>query len=107
MWGIGLWALVHVSANGDAAGVILFGSMCVLAFAGALSLDAKNRRRWGGEWDRFAAETSFMPFAALIGGRTRLGLGEIGLGRLIAGLALFALLAFVHEPVIGISPLGL
>jgi uncharacterized membrane protein len=107
MWGIGLWALVHVSANGDAAGVILFGSIFVLAFVGAHYIDVKKRRLMGEEWDRFAAETSFMPFAALIGGRTRLGLGEIGLGRLIAGLALFALLAFVHEPVIGISPLGL
>ena len=107
MWGIGLWALVHIAANGNAAGVIVFGAMFVLAFAGALTIDVKKRRLMGEEWARFAAETSFMPFAALIGGRTRLGLREIGPGRLIAGLALFALLPFAHEPVIGISPLGL
>ncbi len=107
MWGIGLWALVHMAANGDAAGVILFGAMALLAFAGALSIDAKKRRLLGEEWTRFTAETSFIPFAALIGGRTRLGLREFGPWRLIAGMALFALLYFAHEPVIGVSPLGL
>ena len=106
MWGVGLWALVHVAANGDAAGVILFGSMAVLAFIGAHYIDVKKRRTFGEEWARFAAETSFMPFAALIGGRTSLSLREIGLGRLISGMALFALLTFAHEPVIGVSPLG-
>ena len=107
MWGIGLWALVHMAANGDTAGVILFGALAVLAFAGALSIDVKKRRLLGEEWRRFADETSFIPFAALIGGRTRLGLRELGLWRLIAGMALFALLFLAHEPVIGVSPLGL
>ncbi len=105
--GIGLWALVRMAANGDAAGVILFGAMAVLAFAGALFIDAKKRRRWGEEWTRFAAETSYIPFAALIGGRTRLGLRELGVWRPIAGVALFVALYFAHEPVIGVSPLGL
>ena len=107
MWGIGLWALVHMAANGDAAGVILFGAMAVLAFAGALSIDVKKRRIMGEEWTRFAAETSFFQFAALIGGRTRMGARDLGLWRPIAGVALFALLYLAHEPVIGVSPLGL
>lgn len=107
MWGIGLWALVHMAANGDAAGVILFGAMAVLAFAGAFSIDVKKRRLLGEEWSRFAAETSFIPFAAMIGGRTRLGVREFGVWRPIAGVALFAALYLAHEPVIGVSPLGL
>ncbi len=49
MWGVGLWALVHMAANGDTAAVILFGAMAVLAFAGALSIDVKKRRLLGEE----------------------------------------------------------
>ena len=107
MWGIGLWALVHMAANGDAAGVILFGAMAVLAFAGSLSIDVKKRRLLDEEWDQFEAVTSNIPFAAMIGGRTRLGARELGLWRPIAGVALFAGLYLAHEPVIGVSPLGL
>ena len=106
MWGIGLWALVHMAANRDAAGIILLGAMAVLAFAGALSIDAKKRRLMGEEWTRFAAQTSFVPFAALIGGRTCLSAREIGFWRPVAGLALFAGLYLAHEPVIGVSPLA-
>ena len=107
MWGVGLWALIHMAANGDAAGVILFGSMAVLAFAGALSIDSKKRRLMPAEWTRFADETSFVPFAAMISGRTRLSAREIAVWRLIAGVALFAGLSLAHEPVIGVSPFGL
>ena len=107
MWGVGLWALVHMAANGDAAAVILFGAMAVLAFAGALSIDVKKRRLLGEEWTRFETETSFIPFAAMMGGRTRLGLRELGVWRPIAGVALFVALYLAHKPVIGVSPLGL
>ncbi len=31
MWGIALWALVHLVANGDVASVLFFGSLAVLA----------------------------------------------------------------------------
>ena len=105
MWGIGLWALVHMAANGDAAAVILFGPMAVLAFAGALSIDVK-KRRLGEEWTRFETETSFIPFAAMMDGRTRLGLRELGVWRPIAGVVLFVALYLTHEPMIGVSPLG-
>lgn len=107
LWGIGLWALVHMAANGDAAAAILFGAMAVLAFAGALSIDVKKRRLLGEEWTRFETETSFIPFAAMMDGRTRLGLRELGVWRPIAGVALFVALYLAHKPVIGVSPLGL
>ena len=106
MWGIGLWALVHVAANGNAAGVILFGALAGLAFVGAHFIDVKKRRLMGEEWSRFEAETSFIPFAALIGGRTRLDARDFCVWRLIAGVTLFALLILAHGPVIGVSPLG-
>ena len=83
LWGIALWALVHLIINGDLASLILFGSLLVLAVGGALSIDAKRRRNFGEQWIKFAKVTSDIPFAAIAAGRNRLGsaLVEIGVWR--------------------------
>jgi len=45
--GVGLWAVVHLIANGDLASFIFFGSLAVTALAGTVSIDAKRRRALG------------------------------------------------------------
>jgi uncharacterized membrane protein len=45
--GVGLWAVVHLIANGDLASFIFFGSLAVTALAGTVSIDAKRRRVLG------------------------------------------------------------
>ena len=59
----------------------------------------------GPEWEAFAAASSNLPFAAILAGRARVGLGEIGYRRLAAGVALYLLFFFAHEAVIGVPPL--
>lgn len=105
MWGIGLWGISHLLANGDAAGMILFGSLTALALLGPLSIDARRRASMGAEWERFAAETSYLPFAAMVAGRTRLRFGEIGWWRIGLGIALYAVLLWAHPWLFGVSPL--
>lgn len=105
MWGIGLWGLAHLLANGDAAGTILFGGMTMLALGGALAIDAKKRQHLGSAWTEYAALTSHLPFAAIIAGRTRLSLAEIGWWRIVLGLALFAALLSAHPWLFGVDPL--
>ncbi len=106
LWGIGLWAVVHVMANGDLASLILFGSLGVLALGGTVHIDRKKRTTMGGDWRAFAGATSNVPFAAIAAGRTRVSLKEIGYGRLVAGLVLFMVLLLGHEAVIGVAPLA-
>jgi uncharacterized membrane protein len=55
MWAFALWALSHLAANGDAASVVLFGAIALLALVGTLAIDAKKRARWGAAWSGFAA----------------------------------------------------
>jgi uncharacterized membrane protein len=105
MWGIGLWGISHLLANGDAAGMLLFGSLTALALLGPLAIDAKRRASMGAEWERFAAETSYLPFAAMAAGRTRLRFSEIGWWRLGLGLALYAVLLWGHPWLFGVNPL--
>ena len=105
MWAIGLWAVSHLIANGDAASAILFGSLGILALLGPRLMERRLRRERGAEWERVAAVTSNIPFAAALFGRTGISLRDIGYWRLIGGVALFAVLIGGHEWVIGLSPM--
>lgn len=103
--GVGLWALVHLVGNGDVASFVFFAGWAVVALAGTVSIDAKRRRLAGAaRWHPFAAKTSIIPFAAIIAGRNRVSLREIGAGRALAALAAYAILLALHAPVIGVSP---
>jgi uncharacterized membrane protein len=104
LWGTGLWALAHIAATGDAAALLLFGSIGSLGLLGASLLDAKKARQHGERWRRFAAQTSSAPFVAIAQGRQRLALGEIGLWRVAVALTLFAVFASLHSKLFGVSP---
>jgi uncharacterized membrane protein len=72
--GVGLWAVVHLIANGDLASFIFFGSLAVTALAGTVSIDSKRRRALGPAWLSFAAQTSISKYAE----RLRDGFGFCG-----------------------------
>ena len=98
LWGVALWALVHLLVNGDLASLVLFGSLLVLALAGTAVIDAKRRRGCGAGWMQFAAVTSNVPFAAILAGRNRLGpaVAEIGVWRPLVAIAVYALAFYLH-----------
>jgi uncharacterized membrane protein len=96
LWAIGLWAVSHLVPNGDVASVIFFGSLTLLAFGGTLLIDGKKRLALGSNWARLAQVTSNIPFVAILAGRTKLRLYEIGILRLVAGLLLYAVLFLAH-----------
>jgi uncharacterized membrane protein len=103
--GVALWAFTHVLLNGDAASLTLFGSMLLLATVGPALIDQKRRRAFGEKWQRFAAVTSVVPFGAIAAGRNRLELGEIGLRRVAAALAVYVAALVAHGSLFGVSPL--
>jgi len=105
LWGVAVWALGHLLVNGDAASVILFGSMLALALFGTASIDAKRRRVLGAKWDAFAVQTSNLPFLAIATGRQRLALGEIGWWRIALAIAVWAALAWGHPYLFGVRAL--
>jgi uncharacterized membrane protein len=101
--GVGLWALVHLVANGDAASLVFFATWAVVALAGTASIDAKRRRLLGSAWEPFAAQTSIVPFAAIAAGRNRFVPGEIGLWQWAVALLAYVLMLAGHASVIGVS----
>jgi uncharacterized membrane protein len=102
MWAIGLWGVSHVVANPDLASLGFFGAIAALALGGTLLIDNKKRLALGGNWQRLAAVTSNLPFAALVAGRGRLRWREIGVLRLVAGLLLYAVLFLAHPLFAGV-----
>ncbi len=102
MWGIALWAAVHLLARGDVASLVFFGGFLVLALAGTALIDARKADTLGEEWARFAAVTSNVPFSAIVEGRNHFSAGEIGAKRVAVGLVLFAILLVAHPWLFGV-----
>jgi uncharacterized membrane protein len=102
LWGVAIWAAGHLLVNGDRAGLVLFGAVLVLALFGTMSIDAKRRRTLGDKWEGFAAQTSNLPFAAILTGRQALKLGEIGWWRIALAVAIYAALLVGHPYAFGV-----
>jgi uncharacterized membrane protein len=92
--------------NGDAAALVLFGTLFALCLGGTFSIDAKRNRQFGDAWADFAAITSNVPFVAIIGGRNRLIFAEIGAWRVALAVLVYLALFMLHGPLIGVPLLG-
>jgi uncharacterized membrane protein len=104
MWGFLLWALAHILARGDLKSLIFFGAFAVLAGLGTILMDRRKAQTLGEDWARFAAVTSNLPFVAILRGRNRFDLKEIGFRNPAIGLALFALFFWFHGALFGAPP---
>lgn len=105
LWGVALWALGHLLVNGDAASLILFGSMLGLALFGTAGIDAKRNRLQGVKWEPFAVQTSNVPFLAIVQGRQRFSLGEMGWWRVALAVGIWIALAYGHPYIFGVVAL--
>ena len=103
MWGVALFAVSHMLANVDPASWIFFGALMVLALAGGWHLDQRKKAEGEEKWQKLQAETSFIPFAALLCGRTTLEIRELGWWRIALALALYGVLMVAHGMLIGVS----
>jgi uncharacterized membrane protein len=104
MWGVILWAAVHILANADAKSTVFFGALLLVAALGTLSQEKRKARAAGEDWRRFAAVTSHVPFVAIAQGRNRIAWREIGWPAPLLGLVLFALFFIAHPWLFGARP---
>jgi uncharacterized membrane protein len=107
LWGFLVWSAAHLVANGNVVAVILFGSMALFSALGMHVLDRRARQRLGKrEWQRLAAATSILPFAALLRDRRPLRLDRRSAVGAALGLAVYlVLLAVGHVWLLGLDPL--
>jgi uncharacterized membrane protein len=105
LWGVAVWAFVHLIANGDVASLVLFGSLFVLVFVGMISIDAKRKKACGRHWDSYAAATSIIPFQAIKEGRNMPVIAEFKVWQLVVALVLYLAVMHFHQAWFGVSPL--
>lgn len=105
LWSFAIWGLMHLAANGDAASLIFFGALTVLAVVGTFLIDHKKHAALGSLWDRYAAQSSNIPFYAVVRGHAKVGLGEIGWKPWVYGTVFYVIVVSGHGFVLGVSPL--
>lgn len=102
---VSIWSVAHILANGDLASLILFGGFLALSLIGPPQIDAKRAAKYPEDWPRFLGQTSWLPFAAILQGRTKITWAEIGWGRIAAGVALYlVILLLLHQWAFGTTP---
>lgn len=104
LWGVFIWSAFHMAANGDRASATFFGTFAVLSLLGTFSIDSKRRAKLGDDWDAFEKATSNIPFAAILTGRARLKIGEIGWWRIGLAILVWAGFLYIHPWLFGVSP---
>ncbi|HSD44362.1 MAG TPA: NnrU family protein [Burkholderiales bacterium] len=104
MWAIALWAAVHILARGDLASLVFFGGFLVVAALGTVLIDARKSRTLGEDWKRFAAVTSSVPFGAIVAGRNRFVLPEMGWRVLFVAFVAYVALLAAHPYLFGARP---
>ena len=97
-WSFALWALVHLSVYGSPRNLIVAAGILVLAIAGSIGQDRKKRAAIGRAWQDWEARTSFIPLAALIGGRAKWNAAFPGWIALGGGALLWLVVTSLHAP---------
>ncbi|MCY1259876.1 NnrU protein [compost metagenome] len=99
MWSFALWGLCHVAVFPVAKNIIVAAAIVVLALVGAALQDRKKERLQPDLWPAWESKTSYLPFAAIVAGRARLG--GFGLHALLGGLVVWLVATWAHTPVTG------
>jgi uncharacterized membrane protein len=84
---VGLLGLSHLALNGYVTDILFFGGLFVYGVIGCMHQDARKQETEGEPFAAFVRETSLVPFAAIITGRTKLVVSELPWLGLCVGVA--------------------
>lgn len=106
LWGIALWAILHLLANGLANEVLFFVVLLVLAIAGTHFIDGKAQARDPEAFADYRAQTSNVPFAAILAGRQAFGpvFREMGWKTYLITLIAYVAIIGIHPFLFGVYP---
>ena len=94
-WAVVLWVAGHMTANGDVASLIFFGTFGLVSAFGTYLIDTRMAREQEDAWRVFTARTSNVPFGAIAKGRATLRWKDLWLPILL-GLAVYAAVFVSH-----------
>ena len=97
---VGLFGIAHLLVNGHLGDVVFFGGFPLFAWIGSRHQDTRLSKDKPG-YRRLVAQTSFVPFGALVTGRQRLVLAELPWGGFAAGVVVAAIIRHWHGALFG------
>jgi uncharacterized membrane protein len=95
------FGLAHLVANGFVGDVFFFGQFVALGVVGAYHQDARKLREKGEAFREFKSQTSVLPFAAIILGKTRLEAEDIAFPLFLIAVVAFVALVVFHGRLFG------
>jgi uncharacterized membrane protein len=104
--GLLLWTLVHLMNLAEDRNVIVFGTMAAICLAALVKNEAVRRAADKRGVPCYMETTSIIPFAAILTGRQRLVVSEIGWPRLGLAILLYGAILWGHPLVLGVDPLA-
>jgi uncharacterized membrane protein len=99
MWAFAIWGLAHILIYPIGKNIILATAIIVLALVGAALQDRKKAALDPQGWPAWQARTSYVPFAAILAGRARVG--GFGMHALAGGLVVWLAATWAHLPLAG------
>ncbi|WP_105431259.1 NnrU family protein [Neorhizobium sp. T6_25] len=106
LWGFLCWSVGHIPANGDLRSLLLFGGFAAFSSAGLFMLEKRARRSLGPAWPVASSQTSVIPFAAAINGKSLITVDvPMAAAALCAAALLVWLLGGGHAALVGADPL--
>ena len=101
------FGVAHLLMNGFVGDVIFFGSFPALSLIGGRHQDSRKQSQLGESYRSLEASTSFFPGLAMLTGRQHWTAGDTPWSAIAIGLALTALILWLHPILFGGNPLGM
>jgi uncharacterized membrane protein len=99
MWSFALWGVCHIAVFPVAKNIVVAVAITVLALVGSALQDRKKEQLQPDLWPAWEAKTSYVPFAAIVAGRARLG--GFGMHALAGGVVVWLAATWAHIPLAG------
>jgi uncharacterized membrane protein len=99
LWSFAIWGFAHILVYPTAKTFIVTMAIVILSLVGAALQDKKKERLQPEVWPQWERQTSFIPFAAIIAGKARLG--GFGAIAIIGGLIIWLVATWAHIPLSG------
>ena len=99
LWAFAIWGIAHILVYPVAKTFIVAIAIIILSLVGAALQDGKKERLQPESWVAWEGQTSFVPFAALLDGRVRVG--GFGFVAIFGGLIIWLGATWAHIPLSG------
>ncbi len=102
-----IFGVAHILMNGFVGDVIFFGSFPALSIIGGIHQDARKESQLGASYKMLENSTSFFPGLALLQGRQHWSAADTPWLAIAIGIALTALIVWLHPMIFGGNPMGM